>query len=439
MRRLTSITRHLAPLYRGTFLFGIACGISIALTPLLLDEQGYKKEEIGTLALFFAAGLVLFAVPVGIVLRRFGGKRTLTAALFGYAIAVAAFPFMKSYGAIALVRFFDGVFSIGVWVSSETILLARADRKHKGHLTSLYAIWLASGYVVGPVAATVLAHYLSPQQLFVTAGILALTSGLYLLRSLPSRTEIPGSGAEEREFNRAAVAERDQAAAAVTSLKASALSRKKHTPRLSVLALLGKIKTSCFAAFSYGYFQASVVLFLPLYLIESKGIPRENTILLPGLFCLGMLLFSNVAGRLGDRTGHLKVVSILSALGTLCVVGFVFADSFPLMCGLVFGAGATFASMSPVALALVGVVIPSAHLSRANSLYNTFYAGGMLVGPLITSLIFSRYGGPSMLYHLAALWSAFVLFCMVFYQDDPASRSQGRPRPAGQPIAGTSP
>jgi MFS family permease len=137
---------------------------------------------------------------------------------------------------------------------------------------------------------------------------------------------------------------------------------------------------------------------------------------------MGMLLFSNLAGRWGDRAGHLKVVSILSALGTLCVVGFVFVDSYPVMCLLVFSAGATFASMSPVALALIGVVIPSAHLSRANSFYNTFYAGGMLVGPLISSLIFARFSGQSMLYHLAALWSAFVLFCVVFYQDDPAGR-----------------
>jgi MFS family permease len=411
----------------------LACGISIALTPLFLDEHGFGKEEIGTLALFFAGGLVLFAVPVGAILRRFGGKRTLTTALVGYSAAVAAFPFMTSYATIAVIRFFDGMFSIGVWVSSETILLARADRKNKGHLTSLYAIWLASGYVVGPVAATVLAHYMNTQQLFLMAGVIALFSAGYIRSALSNKTEYSGSEKEEREINLAAVAKRDQNAAAVATRKASELAQKKSTPRMGALALLGRIKTSCFAALCYGYFQSSVVLFLPLYLIESKGIPRENTILLPGLFCLGMLLCSNIAGRFGDRAGHLKVVTILSALGTFCVVGFVFVDTYAAMCALVFGAGATFASMSPVALALIGVVVPAAHLSRANAFYNTFYASGMLVGPLISSLIFARFGGPSMLYHLAALWSSFVLFCLVFYQDDPASkRVRG---PAGPSVA----
>jgi MFS family permease len=140
-----------------------------------------------------------------------------------------------------------------------------------------------------------------------------------------------------------------------------------------------------------------------------------------------MLLCSNAAGRLGDRIGHLKVVTSFSALGTLSVVSFVHVDLYPVMCALVVLAGATFASMSPVALALVGVVIPKTELSRANAIYNTFYASGMLVGPLVSSLIFTRFGGPSMLYHLAALWTAMVIFCAIFYQDDPASR---KPREA---------
>lgn len=403
-----SALEQLKPLYRGTFLFGIACGISIALTPLYLDAHGFQKEEIGTLALLFAAGLVLFAVPVGMVIRRFGGKVTLTSTLIGYALAVSAFPFMETYQTIAGVRFLDGMFSIGVWVSSETILLSRADAKQKGHLTSLYAVWLASGYVVGPLLATGLARFASHRQLFLLAGGLALTSATYLFFALRNQGNERSTVTTERTVAVAAQ-EHDLVKEQVKEAEASALS------------VLGRIKTSCFAAFSYGYFQASVVLFLPLYLIESKNIPRNDTIILPGLFCLGMLLFSNWAGRVGDRVGHLRVVTVLSALGTLCVLGFIYIDAYVLMCALVLAAGATFASMSPVALALTGVVVKKSELSRANSFYNTFYAGGMLVGPPVSSIIFARHGGPMMLYHLVALWTVFVLFTLVFYQDDPAS------------------
>lgn len=398
---MTPAVRRLLPLYQGTFLFGLACGVSIALTPLYLDERGYQKEEIGTLALFFAFGLVSFAVPAGVLLRRLGGKRMLIWTLFGYAASLFLFPLVSSYAGIAAVRFFDGAFSIGVWISSETIVLSRAERQNKGHLTSLYAVWLASGYVAGPLLATLVTRALSLGQTFWVSAAFALLASVAVGMRLPRSP-----------------------AAVLTGLDVTAESAplSEGTEPLPIWVLLGRIKTSCFAVFSYGYFQASVVLFLPLYLIESKGIAREQTILLPGIFCLGMLLFSTRVGRLGDRIGHLRVASIFSMLGTACVFGFVYADAYWLMCVLVLLAGATFATMSPVALALVGVVTPPGSLDRANSLYNTFYAVGMLIGPPISSVLFARHGGPLMLYHLAALWTAFVVFSLVYFADDPAAQ-----------------
>lgn len=400
---MRSSEQHLGRLYRGTFLFGLACGISIALTSLYLDAAGYSKQEIGTLALFFASGLVCFALPVGAVIRRFSGKWTLTFALLGYAVCVGAFPFMPNFASIAAIRFLDGVFSVGVWVSSETILLSRADKERKAHLTSLYAIWLACGYVVGPLLATGLAKWVGLDLSFVIAGLFAGLATLYLGLRLPGDEPIQRSVSSVQEGG-------------------AALREPLESVQQSALSILWRIKTSCFGAFSYGYFQASVVLFLPLFLIESKGVPRQDTILLPGLFCFGMLIFSNFAGRLADRIGHLRVVTALSFLGTLCVLGFVFLDTYWIMCVAVFGAGATFASMSPVALALTGVVTAPVDYSRANSIYNVFYALGMLLGPPVTSVIFQRSGGAAMLYHLTALWTVFVIFCLVFRRDDPRSR-----------------
>ena len=400
-------SRALAPLYRVTFLFGLACGISLALTPLFLDKVGFGKSEMGSLALFFAAGLVTFSIPVSTVLRRFGAKTTLAAALVGYAACVALFPHMSSFASIAAVRFLDGAFSICIWVSSETLVLSRADDEHKGHLTSLYAIWLASGYVAGPAVSRALAAVCAYEGLFSLAGVVAALAALYVSKALrPSRLSQPGEKVAQR-----APAEKKEGA---------------------WFELLLRIKTSCFAAFTYGYFQSAVVLFLPIYLIEAKAIAPENTIVLPGLFCLGMLLFSNFLGRLADQMGHLLLITGLSIIGMACVFGFVWVDHYLLMCLLVFLAGATLASMSPIALALTGVLVPRGQLSRANSLYNTFYASGILLGPPVSSLIFSSHGGGLMLYHLAALWGAFIAFAVVFWRDDPASnrsRLGRRPHP----------
>jgi len=380
----------------------MACGISIALTSIHLDARGYTKQDIGTLAAFFASGISLFAIPVGAIIRRFSARRTLLAALLGYTVCVTVFPFLPSYGSIAFVRFFDGACSAGIWISSETILLSRADKEHKAYLTTLYAIWLASGYVLGPLSAKGITHFLPLSAAFVIAGGFALASAAFVFFRLPEDAPLEHTSTGANAEEHAAVA-------------------KAEAPRSS-LSILWRIKTSCFGNYAYGYFQASVVLFLPLFMMESKGIPREDTIILPGLFCLGMLTCSNAAGRVADRIGHLAMMRALSFVGMLCVLGFVLLDAYWPMCAVVFLAGATLASMSPVSLALQGVVTEPRDYSRANAIYNVFYAAGMLMGPPLSSLLFQRYGGEAMLYHLAALWTAFVLFTVVFMHDDPAAR-----------------
>ena len=161
------------------------------------------------------------------------------------------------------------------------------------------------------------------------------------------------------------------------------------------------------------------MLFLPLFLIQSKGIPKERTILITAFFALGMLLSTTVVGRLGDRYGHLLVMRVLGALGGTMVASFVLLSSFEAMCGAVFIAGATLAAISPVSLALQGVIVPKSDLGRANAFYNACYAAGMLLGPPISSVFFTKKGGAEMLIHLAGIWATFVVFTVIFANDDP--------------------
>jgi MFS family permease len=336
------------------------------------------------------------SLPAGAILRRISAKTTLTLSLAGYAFTVGIFPLLRGFAAIASARFFDGAFSVGVWVSCETILLTRADENNKAYVTSLYAMAIAIGYVIGPLVAKPIAQAFSIDTAFFAAAAIAVVATILVFARL----------------------ERDRPATGISARSSG--NARDGSARKSAIGLLLRIKTSCFATFAYGYFQASVVLFLPLYLIESKGIAREMTILVPAFFAAGMLLFSNAAGRLGDRVGHLLVMRVLGAIGLAMVLAFVFLNSFAPMALAVFAAGATLASISPVSLAFLGVVTPARDTSRSNAVYNIFYAAGMLAGPPVSSAIFRAFGGAVMLYHLAALWAAFVAFTGLFAADDPA-------------------
>lgn len=390
-------------IYRVTFALGMAYGTAISVIALFLDAHGFGKLAIGKLAAWFASGIVAFSLPMGPLVRRFSAKRVLALSLAGYAAAVVAFPFMHSFASIAALRFFDGACSVGVWVSSETILLSRAGKKDKAFVTSLYAIAVACGYVGGPIAARLCTTFLPLAFAFILAGVIATGASLYVLLRLAP--DVRGEMNEDHPL--ASVAAESTA-----------------------LRLLWRIKTSCFGTFAYGYFQASVVLFLPLYLMEHKAVTQPQTMVIPAYFAGGMLLFSNYAGRLGDRHGHLLLMRVMGSIGMCMVLGFVWLDSYPAMCVAVFIAGASLASISPVSLALQGVVAHPSEYERGTSMYNAFYAAGMLAGPPISSYLFETRGGAVMLEQLALLWAAFVLFAFLFRADDPAwlrqaSRSAG--------------
>lgn len=404
--------RNVRLIYASIFLLGCAYGVPIALSSLILTHRGFTKQDIGTLAAFFAGGIVALSLPMGAIIKRFSARRTLIVSLIGYAFTVGSFPFIRSYPQFAAIRVIDGMCSVGIWVACETILLSRADRRYKAFVVSLYAIAMGLGYVVGPIVAHIIAHFVEMHWAFVVAGALAFASAILVLLRLDP--DVPDT------HHTMVTTEPSKATESPAYRSVSYVPQ----PSMGSMDLLARIRTSCFATFSYGYFQASVVLFLPLYLMEEKHVAEHLTILVPAFFAGGMLALSNFTARFGDKYGHLLLMRILGSVGTLMVLGFIWIDSFWLMCGAVFTAGATLASISPVSLALQGAVVAPPDYSKANAIYNAFYASGMLLGPIISGTIFSHYRGVVMLAHLAVLWAVFVVFASIFRADDPVQRER---------------
>ena len=82
-------------------------------------------------------------------------------------------------------------------------------------------------------------------------------------------------------------------------------------------------------------------------------------------------------------------------------------------------AGGCLSSMPPLSLALQGVIVRPAEYPRSNSIFNLFFALGLVLGPLITGRVFGAWGGNAIIFLFAALWGAFVLFSLVFRTEDP--------------------
>jgi predicted MFS family arabinose efflux permease len=395
-------------IYLATLGLGTAYGMAISVIAVFLDARGYKETAIGSLAAWFAAGIMVTAIASGYLVSKLSARVVLVGALFTYATTVALFPFAPGYGAIAALRFFDGAASVCVWVASETILLARARRSIKAFITSIYAMSIAVGYGAGSGIAYLAADLLPNERIFLVAGGLTIVTALFVLFKLD-----PGSDIHHEEAH-------DGAAPGAAE-------------RATFGGLVNRIKASCFATFAYGYFQSSVVLFLPLFMVAEKNIDPKETRLITLFFAGGMLLATNFAGRIGDRHGHLLVMRLLAIVGATMIASFVWLNGLSAMAVAVFIAGASLASISPLSLALQG--LQTREYSRATGVYNAFYAAGMLLGPPISSHIFHLHGGGPMLYHLAAIWAAFIVFAQVFRRDDPAA--VGTPVATSAPLAST--
>ena len=388
--------RNVKLVYATILLLGVAYGASLSVTPLELTALKFGKPQIGTIAIWFAGGIIAMSVPAGALVRRISARTTLVVCVLAYAIAVALFPLQRTYAGVAIVRAVDGACSVGVWVACETVLLARSDRSHKALVTSLYAMAIAVGYVVGSGLARALVTVTS------YAGVFFVASGVAALGA------VVGS-----RLDRSAHAAHVEAGAEAS---------------VSASALLWRIKTSCLATFSYGYFQAvrrPLLAALPRSSTRASSRSATRSIM-TAFFAGGMLLFSPVAARLGDRHGHLRTMRALASVGVVMILGFVFLAVVRAHVRRDLRRG----RHARVDLAgeprAAGRRHRSARLQpRERALQRVLRRGHAARAAHLEPRSSTAKGGPAMLYHLAAMWTAFVVATIVFSADDPS-----RPRDA---------
>lgn len=386
--------RTIVTIYAAVLLLGTAYGVTTGIISLFFSSRGIGDAEVGRLASLFALGIGLASLPAGAWVRKRGGKEVLLTALATFSLCLLALPWLNGFALLAGTRVLDGASSAAAWVACETLLLARAPRSQKARVMSVYAVCFAIGYVLGPALALVVVPAFGHSGAFRAAAVLTALAAVIVLLRIPGRIH-------------AGTASDDEDIGPPSGMLSTEVARR--------------VKVSMFATFSYGYFQSSLVVFLPLELVRHHHIAADDTIFVVAAFALGMLVFAPIVARIGDRVGQLVTMRVLAVIGTFMVGSFIFLDSLVAMCGACFVAGATLATLSPLSLALQGQVVSRGDLPRANGFYNAAYAAGMLLGPAISGMLFAtgERGGVAMLAHLAVLWMTFVVLTVVFAKDDP--------------------
>lgn len=235
--------------------------------PSLVKEFGVTLDVVGAaLSASFALAIVTVVVA-GMLADRYGRVRVFAALLAASALVVALHAFAESFASLAALRAVGFAVSAGLYPIANTIVVESAPDRYRGVLAGTLQISYPTGFFLGSLVA---AHFLA------AAGWRA--AFLAALVVVPFAVVIGRYLAEPRA--RAALPGRSPAATGARAPLAVLLS-----PRWR-----GTV-AACFAGSALTSIAiGGITLFLPTYLVESRGVSSSVAAEMAGMtFLIGAL------------------------------------------------------------------------------------------------------------------------------------------------------
>ncbi len=173
-------------------LFLLESSLYSAVTPMLphfAASTGASKTQVGLLAASYTAGLIPGALLGGWLAARFGVRRTTVVGLLIFAVALTAFGFASSLGALDSLRAVQGVASGCIWGGALTWVVAATPTDRRGQVLGSVIGAAIFGTLIGPVLGTAAVAF-GGDVLFSVVAALSLLLVPWVLRSpVPPRPE----------------------------------------------------------------------------------------------------------------------------------------------------------------------------------------------------------------------------------------------------------
>ena len=354
--RLTSVRRLLIVI--SSILF-VDAMLFVALTPLVpgyADEFGLSDTGAGLLVAAFGLGAVLGGIPSGMLTMRIGPKSTVVVGLIGVSASSVGFALAGGPWALGISRVCQGAASCAVWAGALAWLTVVAPRERRGQvLGTAFGVAIA-GAIVGPMLGG-LADVVGIRPAFITV---AVVSALLALAILPTPTPPP----EVRVPGALKAALRDPGYIAGIWLN-----------------------------FLIELLFATMVLLVPLAL-HGHGFSALQIGVV--FFVTGAVevALNPLVGHASDRFGRLLPVRFALVGATGVCLGLALADSSTAIVACTLAAAFGFGAMYSPAMALVADRAEAVSLpfGLAFGLMNTFWALGLLIGPVVAGAISESHG-----------------------------------------------
>lgn len=168
-------------LYVPSFLLQVGVGMLIPVLPTFIEEMGLGVGLVGLGVSGVLIGTMLFDVPAGLLVGRFGHKRTMLVgtALLGIATLLTAFS--TSFPSLMALRLFAGV-AMALWsISRMAYITDSIPSKGRGRTIAWFAGVQRLAVFVGPVIGGIIGARISLEAVFMAQAIMSAATLLMLV------------------------------------------------------------------------------------------------------------------------------------------------------------------------------------------------------------------------------------------------------------------
>ncbi len=323
-------------------------GLLIPVFPEYGPRLGVDESFVGIVFGLYAAMLLLFSIPMGVLSDRVGRRPLIVAGMLLLALATALFGFSATVTHLIVARAVQGVSAAATWSAGLALLAETCDPARLGEKLGIALSAVGFGTVIGPVLGGLLFEYLGYTATFLIPAVLVAAVGLVVL-AVPVRT------CRQKE-------------------RPTMLPRKNRR----LLVACGVVVVA--VAATYGIVDP----YLPVHLHGAFSASPATIGLVFAVLAVAAILAQPAAGRIYDRSGKSRpLIGGGLLLSAAAIVAAVQAPTLPLATAAVFVLGVALScAIVPVMPILARLYRDHGSQGAAYGIYNTFYSLGLAAGPL---------------------------------------------------------
>ena len=371
------------------------------LLPIFAASLGASDALLGLIVSVSTLTGMLTKPLFGLLSDRMGRRLWLVIGTLIFAGVPFLYSLIETPGQLVAVRLLHGT-ATAIYGPVTVAYVAERSGKRKAERLGWFGMARSGGYLIGPAVAGWLLLSLDPVTVFTLIGALSMAAFvpvLWLGGDGPGLAKWHLSGAQPDSGKTGSEVLPAQAIRGFVRREAALLG----TP---AVWLSGGLEAAVFIV------TYVIKAFLPIYALTAGYSTVEI-----GLFFSAqegaLILLKPWGGRLGDRVGHLRAVS----LGMFCLalsLPFLLTASGPFgLLAVAVAMGAAQALIFPATVALIAEQVPAGKIGAGIGLAGSLKSGGKVAGPLLGGLLILNLGYGGLLWLLAGMLLAGSLALLI--------------------------